>query len=224
MLIDRLGGTNLELINQIKDNGIVAVIRGAKPENIVSIAKALKEGGVKTLEITVETPKVLKLIEEVSTELGDEVIVGAGTVLDPETARAAIMAGAKFIFSPTVNVDTIKLTKRYGVISIPGALTPTEILTAYENGADIIKVFPANAFGPSYLKDIHGPLPQIPLMPTGGINLNNAQDYILAGAVALGVGSSLVNTKKEMNQTTLLELKDKAFQFVQLVKQARSTK
>ena len=134
----------MNLSDQIKENGIVAVIRGATPENILSIANALKNGGVKTLEITVETPKVLTLIEQVSEELEGDVIVGAGTVLDSETARAAIMAGAKFIFSPTVEVETIKMAKRYGVVSIPGALTPTEILTAYENGADLIKVFPAN--------------------------------------------------------------------------------
>jgi len=211
----------MSLEERIKENGIAAVIRGAKPENIVPIAKALKAGGVKTLEITVETPRVLELIERVSYEMGDEVIVGAGTVLDPETARAAIIAGAKFIFSPTVNVETIKITKRYGVISIPGALTPTEILTAYENGADIIKVFPANVFGPSYLKDIHGPMPQIPLMPTGGLDIHNVGEYIKAGAVAAGIGSSLVNTKKTMDNQYFIELEEKAAQFVEAVRKAR---
>lgn len=211
----------MNLLEKIKGNGIAAVIRGAEPENIVSIAKALKDGGVKTLEITVETPRVLELIERVSREMGDEVIVGAGTVLDPETARAAIMAGAKFIFSPTVNVETIKITKRYGVISIPGALTPTEILTAYESGADIIKVFPANVFGPSYLKDIHGPLPHIPLMPTGGLDVHNVGEYIKAGAVAAGIGSSLVNTKKTMDNQYFIELEEKAAQFVEAVRKAK---
>ncbi|WCK56570.1 bifunctional 4-hydroxy-2-oxoglutarate aldolase/2-dehydro-3-deoxy-phosphogluconate aldolase [Aneurinibacillus sp. Ricciae_BoGa-3] len=209
---------NLELI---KENGVVAIIRGAKPENILPIARALRDGGVKTLEITVETPKVLSLIEQVSSEMGDEVIVGAGTVLDPETARATIMAGAKFVFSPTVNIETIRMTKRYGVISIPGALTPTEILTAYENGADVIKVFPAHVFGPGYLKDIKGPLPHIPLMPTGGINLENLAAYIGAGAVAVGIGSNLVNTKKPIDEAALNLLRDTASQYVQAVKQAR---
>ncbi|GAE33741.1 bifunctional 4-hydroxy-2-oxoglutarate aldolase/2-dehydro-3-deoxy-phosphogluconate aldolase [Halalkalibacter akibai] len=209
------------LLQEIQDNGIVAIIRGAKPENILSIAKALREGGVKTLEITVETPQVLKLIEQVSQEL-DDVIVGAGTVLDPETARAAIMAGAKFIFSPTVNVETIRLTKRYGVISIAGALTPTEILTAYENGSDIIKVFPANVFGPGYLKDVHGPLPHIPLMPTGGISLANIKEYIQAGGVAAGLGSALVDTKKEINDTYLAELTAKSKEYVEAVQAARA--
>lgn len=211
------------LLQQIKNNAIVAVIRGAKPENILSIAKALSNGGVKTLEITVETPKVLTLIELITSELGDEVIVGAGTVLDSETARAAIMAGAKFIFSPTVDSETIRLTKRYGVISIPGALTPTEILKAYESGADIIKVFPANAFGPRYLKDIHGPLPQIPLMPTGGIDVENVGEYLKAGAVAVGVGSTLVNTKQSITEESLARLTEKAMQFISEVQKANST-
>lgn len=212
----------MKLVEQITENGIVAVIRGASPENIVSIAKALKKGGVKTLEITVETPKVLSLIESVSAELGDEVIVGAGTVLDPETARAAIMAGARFIFSPTVNPETIKMAKRYGIVSIPGALTPTEILTAYENGADIIKVFPANVFGPGYIKDIHGPMPHIPLMPTGGLDVDNVGAYINNGAVAAGIGSSLVNTKLPVTDEYLNELEAKALRFTQAVKEARS--
>jgi 2-dehydro-3-deoxyphosphogluconate aldolase/(4S)-4-hydroxy-2-oxoglutarate aldolase len=211
----------MTLLQQIQNNGVVAIIRGAKPENILSIAKALRVGGVRTLEITVETPRVLKLIEQVSEELED-VIVGAGTVLDPETARAAIMAGAKFIFSPTVNVETIRITKRYGVISIAGALTPTEILTAFENGSDIIKVFPANVFGPTYLKDVHGPLPHIPLMPTGGINLSNITDYMKAGGVAAGLGSALVDTKREINEDYLKELTEKSKQYVEAVQAARA--
>ncbi|MFC0470910.1 bifunctional 4-hydroxy-2-oxoglutarate aldolase/2-dehydro-3-deoxy-phosphogluconate aldolase [Halalkalibacter kiskunsagensis] len=211
----------MTLLKKIEENGLVAIIRGAQPENILDIARALKEGGIKTLEITVETPRVLTLIEQVTAEFGDDLIVGAGTVLDPETARAAIMAGAKFIFSPTVDPETIKMTKRYGVISIPGALTPTEILTAYENGADVIKVFPANAFGPKYLKGVHGPLPHIPLMPTGGVDLTNLEDYIKAGGIAVGLGSSLVNTKQEINEVALQELTNKSKQFVEALKQAR---
>lgn len=212
----------MDLIHKIQENGIVAVIRGAKPENIVPIAKALSEGGVKTLEITVETPKVLSLIEQVSAELGEDVIVGAGTVLDAETARACIMAGAKFIFSPTVDKETITLTKRYGVLSIPGAFTPTEILTAFETGGDIIKVFPASVAGPRYLKDVHGPLPHIPLMPTGGVSVENVGKYIKNGAVAAGVGSTLVNTSVPIDEKYLTELTKKAAQFVQEVEKARN--
>ncbi|KHF40535.1 bifunctional 4-hydroxy-2-oxoglutarate aldolase/2-dehydro-3-deoxy-phosphogluconate aldolase [Halalkalibacter okhensis] len=210
----------MSLLQEIKDSGVVAIIRGATLENIIPISKALREGGVKTLEITVETPNVLSVIEKASTEL-DGVIVGAGTVLDPETARAAILSGAKFVFSPTVNTETIRMTKRYGVISISGALTPTEILTAYEHGSDVIKVFPANVFGPTYLKDVHGPLPHIPLMPTGGINLSNTADYIKAGGITVGLGSSLVNTKLEINEHTLADLTAKSKAFVNEVQKAR---
>ncbi|MFJ7728549.1 bifunctional 4-hydroxy-2-oxoglutarate aldolase/2-dehydro-3-deoxy-phosphogluconate aldolase [Neobacillus sp. NPDC097160] len=213
----------MKLTDQIQDTGIVAVIRGALPSNIVAIAKALKNGGVKHIEITVETPRVLELIEKVCSELRDDIIVGAGTVLDPETARSAIMAGAKFIFSPTVNVETIKLTKRYGAVSIPGAFTPTEILTAYENGADFVKVFPANVCGPQYIKNLHGPLPHIPLIVTGGIDLSNIGLYIKAGAVAAGIGSSLVDTKKPITENYLLELEGKANECVSIVKAARNS-
>ncbi|APH03694.1 bifunctional 4-hydroxy-2-oxoglutarate aldolase/2-dehydro-3-deoxy-phosphogluconate aldolase [Bacillus weihaiensis] len=207
-------------IDIIKETGVAAVIRGATTDNIIAIAEALKAGGVKVLEITVETPGACAAIEKASSELND-VLVGAGTVLDPETARTAIMAGAKFIFSPTTNPKTIEMAKRYGVASIPGALTPTEILTAFENGADLIKVFPANVFGPSYIKDIHGPLPQIPLITTGGISVDNVGEYIKAGAAGVGVGSSLVNTKKELTPEYLNEITATASTFIAAVKEAR---
>ncbi|WP_273123119.1 bifunctional 4-hydroxy-2-oxoglutarate aldolase/2-dehydro-3-deoxy-phosphogluconate aldolase [Bacillus weihaiensis] len=207
-------------IDIIKETGVAAVIRGATTDNIIAIAEALKAGGVKVLEITVETPGACAAIEKASSELND-VLVGAGTVLDPETARTAIMAGAKFIFSPTTNPKTIEMAKRYGVASIPGALTPTEILTAFENGADLIKVFPANVFGPSYIKDIHGPLPQIPLITTGGISVDNVGEYIKAGAAGVGVGSSLVNTKKELTPDYLNEITATASTFIAAVKEAR---
>ncbi|WP_085524613.1 bifunctional 4-hydroxy-2-oxoglutarate aldolase/2-dehydro-3-deoxy-phosphogluconate aldolase [Tuberibacillus sp. Marseille-P3662] len=207
----------MNTLELIKQHQLVAVIRGAKEEDVLSIAKALSAGGVKVLEITAETPNVLSLIERVSSELGNEVVVGAGTVLDPETARATIMAGAQFVFAPTVNTETIRVTKRYGVVSIPGAMTPTEILTAYEHGADLIKVFPANIMGPGYIKDIQGPLPQIPLMPTGGVHLDNIKTYFDNGAVAAGLGSALVNTKQPINESTLAQLTDKAKQFVKAI-------
>lgn len=207
-------------INIIKETGVAAVIRGATTDNIIAIAEALKAGGVKVLEITVETPGACAAIEKASLEI-DDVLVGAGTVLDPETARVAIMSGAKFIFSPTTNPKTIEMAKRYGVVSIPGAFTPTEILTAYENGADLIKVFPANMFGPSYIKDIHGPLPQVPLITTGGISVDNVGEYIKAGAAGVGVGSSLVNTKKELTSAYLSEITTTASKFINAVKEAR---
>jgi 2-dehydro-3-deoxyphosphogluconate aldolase / (4S)-4-hydroxy-2-oxoglutarate aldolase len=203
----------MNVIEFMRKHPIVAVIRGAAPDNIVPIASALKEGGVKVLEITAETPKVMELIEKVSDELGDEVLVGAGTVLDPETARAAILAGSKFIVSPSLNIETIKMTKRYGVVSIPGALTPTEILTAFEHGADMIKVFPVNAFGPSYIKNIHGPFPHIPLMVTGGIDTSNVNDYLNGGAIAVGVGSNLINPKKLQHEEDFLALTIRAIEY-----------
>lgn len=204
-------------LEELRNSKIVAVIRGARPDQILPIAHALQAGGVRAFEITVETPKVCALIEKVKEEFGNEVIVGAGTVLDPETARSVIMSGAEFIFSPTVNIETIKMAKRYGVLSIPGAFTPTEILTAYEHGGDIIKVFPADVLGVPYFKSLQGPLPHIPLMPTGGINAENILDYIRAGAVAAGVGGSLVNVKKLNSKKDYADLTEKAKQFSELL-------
>ena len=142
------------------------------------------------------TPGALEAIAEASRELGDEALVGAGSVLDAATARAAILAGARFIFSPVLNLEVIEMAHRYDCVAVPGALTPTEILTAWSAGADVVKVFPANHFGPQYLRDIHGPMPQVKLTPTGGVDLTTAADWIKAGAVAVGVGSSLV--KKDL--------------------------
>ncbi|MBG9585858.1 bifunctional 4-hydroxy-2-oxoglutarate aldolase/2-dehydro-3-deoxy-phosphogluconate aldolase [Cytobacillus firmus] len=207
----------MQAVDFIKAQVIVAVIRGATAENIVPIASALYDGGVKVLEVTAETPGVMAMIEKVRVELGDKVLVGAGTVLDPETARSAIMAGSQFIVSPSLNTETIKMTKRYGIASIPGALTPTEILTAYENGADMIKVFPANAFGPGYIKNIHGPFPHIPLMVTGGINESNMQEYIGGGALAIGVGGNLVNPKNLNSDEDYLTLTKKALEYTALL-------
>ncbi|MCI1773646.1 MAG: bifunctional 4-hydroxy-2-oxoglutarate aldolase/2-dehydro-3-deoxy-phosphogluconate aldolase [Paenibacillus lautus] len=207
----------MNTMSSILDNKIIAIIRGANSKDVLNMAKALHEGGVNILEITMNSPNALSVIEEVSVELGDRVVVGAGTVLDSETARAAILAGAKFILSPTVDVETIKMAKRYGAVSIPGAFTPTEILSAYENGGDIIKVFPAT-LGPSFIKDIRGPLPQIPLLPTGGIDLNNIQAFMKAGAVGCGIGSALVNTQLEITDEYFVQLTEKARQFASAVK------
>ncbi|MFD2655055.1 bifunctional 4-hydroxy-2-oxoglutarate aldolase/2-dehydro-3-deoxy-phosphogluconate aldolase [Gracilibacillus thailandensis] len=204
----------MDVLQSIYQHKLVAILRGVPPEHILDVAHALHQGGIRTLEITVDTPNVLDAIEQVSKEFDQELIIGAGTVLDPETARAAIMAGAQFIFSPTVDIDTIKLTKRYGIVSIPGAMTPTEILTAYENGADLIKVFPATVLGPTYIKDIKGPLPHIPLMPTGGVNLNNISAYFQGGAVAAGLGSSLVKKQRTYSKEDLQALTQRAKQFV----------
>lgn len=210
----------MEALDIIKATGVAAVIRGATADNIVPVAHALRKGGVKLMEITVESPGALAAIEKVSSCV-DDVLVGAGTVLDKETARAVILCGAKFIFSPTMSTETILMAKRYGVVSIPGAFTATEILNAYEHGADFVKVFPANIGGPGYIKSIHGPLPHIPLMVTGGVDESNAGDFVRAGAIGIGVGSSLVNMKKELNESYLKEITTSAAQYIRIVREAK---
>ncbi len=207
----------MDTLSAIQDQKLIAIIRNLPPADVLKVSKALRDGGVRIIEITMNSPKALTVIEELTSELGDDIIVGAGTVLDPETARAAILAGAKFILSPTVNLETIKCTKRYGALSIPGAFTPTEILTAFEHGADIVKVFPAS-LGSDYIKDILGPLSQIPLLPTGGVNLENIQSFIRAGAIGCGIGGSLVNSEEPVTEKYLAGLTDKAEQFISVVR------
>jgi len=170
------------------------VVRLDNGDQLVQVAEALLAGGVTTIEFTVSTPGALEMIRAAADRFGDRVLMGAGTVLDPETARAAILAGAEFIVTPTLNLETIRLCKRYGKPIMPGAFTPTEILTAWEAGGDIIKVFPASqAGGPAYLKAVLAPLSQVQVAPTGGISKDNAADYLRAGAVAVGVGGKLVD-------------------------------
>ena len=200
----------------ILEHKLVAIVRGANPKGLVKIAQALHDGGVRTMEITLNSPGALASIAEVAGAMAGTMLVGAGTVLDPETARAALLAGARFIISPTLNKKTIRMTKRYGAVSIPGAFTATEILAAYECGGDIIKVFPASV-GAKYFKDIAGPLPFIPLMPTGGVTLANIKDFQAAGAVAFGLGSALVDTSQPVTDEYLRQLTEKAQQFVQAV-------
>jgi 2-dehydro-3-deoxyphosphogluconate aldolase / (4S)-4-hydroxy-2-oxoglutarate aldolase len=203
----------MSTLQKILDHKLIAIIRGASPEETLKIVRSLYEGGIRVVEITLNSPKALTAIERVVDEFGGEMEIGAGTVLDPESARSALLAGAQFILSPTLKRDTISMTKRYGAVSIPAAFTPTEILEAYECGGDIIKVFPASVLGPAFIKDIHGPLPHIPLLPTGGVNLNNVKEYLAAGAAGLGIQSSLVDTKKEMTEEYLLDLTEKAKKF-----------
>jgi 2-dehydro-3-deoxyphosphogluconate aldolase / (4S)-4-hydroxy-2-oxoglutarate aldolase len=203
----------MDVLSTIKQEKMIAIIRGSEPDDALAIAKALYEGGVRAIEITLNSPGALSSIEKIRSTLGDDLAVGAGTVLDPESARSALLAGAQFILSPSLNRDTIKMTKRYGAVSIPGAFTPTEILEAYESGGDIIKVFPASSLGPGFVKDIHGPLPQIPLLPTGGIDLTNIAEYIEKGAAGVGLGSSLVNSREAVTDEYLRELTEKARQF-----------
>lgn len=207
----------MNILQKIMDDKLVAVVRGADPDDVMPIAEALFDGGIRIMEITMDTPQVETVISEVINAFDGEMVVGAGTVLDPESAKTAIMAGARFIFSPTVNTETIRTTKRYGVVSIPGAMTPTEILTAYEQGADIIKVFPAGVMGPGYIKDVHGPLPYVPLMPTGSVNQSNVREYFEKGAVAAGLGSALVKTSSPLSTADLKEMTTKAKQFIDAI-------
>jgi len=179
-------------LDRILGGGIVAVVRANSGEQLVKVVAALAEGGVTAAEITFTVPDAVGVIRRVREALGDSVVLGAGTVLDAETARAAILAGAEFLVSPATNLDVIRMGRRYGVPAMPGAFTPTEILAAWEAGADVVKVFPSDAVGPGYLKAIRGPLPQIRLMPTGGVDLDTAEAFLKAGACCLGVGSSLV--------------------------------
>jgi 2-dehydro-3-deoxyphosphogluconate aldolase/(4S)-4-hydroxy-2-oxoglutarate aldolase len=187
--------TKLEQMQRIEACGIVAIIRANSANELIDTAAAIHAGGVDVIEVTMTTPNALKVISDVSSTYGDAVLVGAGSVLDAETARAVMLAGAEFIVSPVTKADVIEICNRYGKVVIPGAFTPTEILMAWEAGADYVKVFPSSGVGASYIKDVKAPLPHIPLVPTGGINIENAGEFITAGATALGVGSALVNNQ-----------------------------
>lgn len=182
-------------LQRVIECGIVAVVRFSAPEPLVEVVRALAAGGVTVAEVTFTVPNALDVIREAKKQLGDRVLLGAGTVLDPETARAAFLAGAEFLVSPAVNVEVIRMSRRYDKLVMPGAFTPTEVLTAWEAGADIVKVFPADVVGPQFFRALRGPLPQVKLMPTGGVDLVTAPEFLKAGAVCLGVGSQLVDPK-----------------------------
>jgi 2-dehydro-3-deoxyphosphogluconate aldolase/(4S)-4-hydroxy-2-oxoglutarate aldolase len=209
-----------QLLSQLLDTGVVAVIRAPSGDSLTAIAQALLDGGVPAIEVTMSTPKAIAGIEKLADTLGDKAIVGVGTVLDASTCRDAIAAGAQFVVSPVLDEEVIATTRRYGKISIPGALTPTEILRAWTAGADVVKVFPSTSAGPTYFKDLLAPLPQLRLTPTGGVDLKNAGEWIKAGAACLGVGSALV-TKEAMNKGDWGAISANARAFVAAVAQAR---
>lgn len=212
-----------ENLQIIIDSGVIAVIRGMEVDKVVNIVDALLEGGVKALEITLNSPGAIDLIEEVSERVKDtDAIVGAGTVLDGETARAAILAGAEFVFAPNLNQDVIEVCNRYGKVVIPGVMTPTEIVNAYQAGADLVKIFPAGVMGPKYIKSVKGPLNHIPMMPTGGVGLDNAADFIEAGVVALGVGSALMD-KEAIAEENYEVITENAKKLTQIVEETRNT-
>jgi 2-dehydro-3-deoxyphosphogluconate aldolase/(4S)-4-hydroxy-2-oxoglutarate aldolase len=182
-----------ETLSRLVDSGVVAVLRGVPADQLIEIAEALREGGVTAVEITADTPNVADLIDEVTASFDDEVVVGTGTVLDSETARTTLMAGAEFVVSPSLHEDVIETCNRYGAVSAPGVMTPTEAVRGYEAGADFVKVFPAKTVGPAHLGAMKGPLGQIPMMPTGGVSPENAAEYVEAGAFAVGAGGALVD-------------------------------
>ena len=209
-------------LQTITDCGVVAIVRVSSAREAVDVCMAIARGGVTPIEVTMTVPGAIDAIREFKSTVKEEVLIGAGTVLDPETARACILAGADFIVSPTLNLEVIKVCRRYSKIIIPGTFTPTEILTAWEAGADIVKVFPASVGGPGYLKDIMGPLPQVKLVPTGGVNLETTPEFIKAGAVAVAAGSSLVD-KKAVSEQNWDAITETARKFVAAVKQARGS-
>lgn len=183
-------------ISKIKQVGIIPVVRSSSAAQAINAVRAICRGGIPVVEITMTVPGALEVIREVVREFGAEVLAGAGTVLDPETARACMLAGAEFIVSPALNVSTIEIAHRYGKVVMPGALTPTEIVAAWQAGADLVKVFPCGAVGGAkYIRSLKAPLPQIELVPTGGVNLTTAPDFLSAGAAALGVGAELVESE-----------------------------
>lgn len=207
-------------LDRVLQSGVVAILRAPNGEMLVEVASALAAGGVEAIEITFTVPKAHRVLEQVADRLGDKILLGAGTVLDPETARIAILAGAEFIVGPTVNREVIQLCRRYDKLVFPGAFTPTEVVTAWELGADIVKIFPSDCVGPGYLKALSGPLPQIRLMPTGGVNLQTATDFLRAGACALGIGGSLVEPKA-LAARDFGRIESLARQYVEIVQKAR---
>ena len=208
-------------LKRILDGGIVAVVRSESSESLVKVVAALAEGGVVAAEVTFTVPDAVEVIRQVRREVGDAVVLGAGTVLDSETARAALLAGAEYIVSPIVNLDVIRLCRRYDKVVMPGAFTPTEVVSAWEAGADVVKVFPADVGGPAYLKALRGPLPQIRVMPTGGVDLTTAESFLKAGACCLGVGSALVDPKA-IASGDFTRIRDLAAQYAAVVRRFRS--
>lgn len=214
--------TKAEIVKQIEDIGLVPVVRASSADEAMQVIEAIKAGGVNVLEITMTVPGAVRVIEKVADKYGSEVLVGAGTVLDPETARACLLAGAQFIVSPALNLATIELCHRYSAPIAPGVLTPTEVITAWSAGVDFVKVFPCGSVGgASYVKNLKGPFPQVKIIPTGGVSLTTAADFIKAGAAALGVGTDLVNTKaiKDGNPQVVT---DAAKRYIEIIKEARS--
>ncbi len=208
------------ILSELSRLGAVAVIRMSDSEKLKKVSEAIHRGGVSALEITMTTPNALAVIENLSKSMGDDIIVGVGSVLDPETAISAINAGAQFVVSPVFKLDIIETVKKLGIPVIPGAFTPTEIQIAYENGADIVKVFPADIVGMSFFKSVLAPMPHLKLMPTGGVSLTNAGDWLKAGAYAVGVGTALLE-KKAIEDNNFAKLTENARLLVKSIEEGR---
>jgi len=216
-----MSNSKTHIIDSLREMGIVAIMRAKSSEQLLAAADAVKAGGVNAIEVTMTTPGALGVIEQATAKYGEAVLFGVGTVLDPETARAAILAGAQFVVCPTLNLETIEICHRYSVPVVPGAYTPTEILTAWEAGADMVKVFPASVGGPAYIKAVKGPLPQVKLVPVGGVNLNTTADFIRAGSEVVGVGGSLIN-QKLLEAQEFETITENARRFREEIKKGRS--
>lgn len=209
-----------DVIDRLVDGGVIAVLRGIDPDDVVAVARATVEGGVRAVEVTADTPGAMDMVASVADELGDVALVGAGTVLDAETAGAAHRAGAEFVVSPSVHTDVIETCNRHGVVVVPGAATPTEAVGAREAGADLVKLFPAAPLGPGYLAALQGPLSQVPFVPTGGVDADNAGDFVEAGAVAVAAGSSIID-REAVDRGDYDAIADRARALVEAVDAAR---
>jgi len=208
-------------LNRLLRTGIVAILRASDSSRLVDVAEALLAGGIDVVEVTFTVPNAERVLAAVADRLGDRVLLGAGTVLDSETARIAILSGAQFLVSPVVRPEVIQLARRYGKPVFPGAFTPTEVLAAWEAGADVVKVFPSDTVGPAYLKALRAPLPEIRLMPTGGVNLETVAEFFRAGACAVGIGSSLVEPRA-VAEGDLARIESLARQYVKIVGETRA--
>jgi 2-dehydro-3-deoxyphosphogluconate aldolase/(4S)-4-hydroxy-2-oxoglutarate aldolase len=212
-----------EVLNALREIGLVPVLRAESEEQALTLASAIAAGGVPVLEVTMTVPGAIRVMRRLAEERPD-ILIGAGTVLDPETARMCILEGAQFVVSPALNVKTIEMCHRYGIAVLPGALTPTEIVTAWEAGADVVKIFPASALGGAkYLKSVKAPLPQVEMIPTGGVSLATAADFLEAGAFALGVGADLVNLKA-ITEGKPESITENARKYLAIVRQFRESR
>ena len=214
--------TKGQILAFITDIGIVPVVRAASAESALKAVEAIYNGGIRAAEITMTVPGAIRALEKAADAFGDKLVLGAGTVLDPETARACMLAGAEFFVSPNLKLATIEMVKRYSKVVIPGALTPTEVLTAWEAGADIVKVFPCgNVGGAKYIKALKAPYPHIELIPTGGVNLETAGDFLKAGACAVAVGAELVDARS-IQEGRLEVIEERARQYLAAIAKARA--